>query len=80
MAGSGGRDGLRPAGREPAGRDARFGIGTSAYGRDYRLGYGLTVLQAGAMSFNLGVDAQRRESPGYGGTDHGVLGWLTASW
>ena len=58
----------------------RIGIRTSAYGRDYRLGYGLTVLQAGIMSFNLGVDAHRRESPVHGGTGHGVQGRLTASW
>ena len=39
-----------------------FGIGTSGHGRDYRLGYGLTVAQGGAMHFDLGVYANRRES------------------
>ncbi len=58
----------------------RFGIGTSDYGRDYRLGYGLTVAQGGAMRFDLGVYANRRESLGQGTAEHGVLGRLTARW
>ena len=58
----------------------RFGIGTSEYGRDYRLGYGLTVAEGGAMSFELGVDAHRRESLGQQGAEHGVQGRLTARW
>ena len=41
----------------------RIGFGASQYGRDYRLGYGMTLLESGSMSFDLGVDAQRRESP-----------------
>ena len=57
-----------------------FGIGTSGHGRDYRLGYGLTVAQDGAMHFELGIDANRRESPSQGTTEHGVLGRLTARW
>ena len=58
----------------------RFGIGTSEYGRDYRLGYGLTVLQRGSMSFELGIEGTRRESSMQGVTDHGALARLTASW
>ena len=58
----------------------RFGIGTSGNGRDYRLGYGLTVAQDGAMHFELGTDANRRESPSQGTAEHGVLGRLTARW
>ena len=58
----------------------RFGIGTSEYGRDYRLGYGLTVAESGAMSFELGVDAHRRESLGQQGAEHGVQGQLIARW
>ena len=58
----------------------RFGIGTSEMGRDYRLGYGLTVLQRGAMSFDLGINAARRQRPGQGGAEHGVQGRLTARW
>ena len=58
----------------------RVGFGTSQYGRDYRLGYGLSVLQAGAMHFEVGVEAQRRESPMQGGTDHGVLARATIGW
>ena len=57
-----------------------FGIGTSEYGRDYRLGYGLTVAQGGAMHFELGVYANRRESLGPGGAEHSVGGRLTARW
>ena len=58
----------------------RFGIGTSGHGRDYRLGYGLTVAQDGAMHFDLGVYANRRESLAQGGAEHGVGGRLTARW
>ena len=58
----------------------RFGIGTSEHGRDYRLGYGLTVLQRGSMSFELGLEGTRRESSMQGVTDHGALARLTASW
>ena len=58
----------------------RFGIGTSEYGRDYRLGYGLTVAESGAVSFELGIEAARRESPAEGGAEHGVQGRLTARW
>ena len=57
-----------------------FGIGASGHGRDYRLGYGLTVAQGGAMHFELGIDANRRESPSQGTAEHGVLGRLTARW
>ena len=58
----------------------RFGIGTSEYGRNYRLGYGLTVLQRGSMSFELGIEGARRESSMQGVTDHGALARLTARW
>ena len=58
----------------------RFGIGTSEYGRDYRLGYGLTVLQRGSMSFELGIEGTRRESSRQGVTNHGALARLTARW
>ena len=57
-----------------------FGIGASGHGRDYRLGYGLTVAEGGATHFDLGVYANRRESLGQGGAEHGVLGRLTARW
>ena len=57
-----------------------FGIGASGHGRDYRLGYGLTVAQGGAMHFDLGVYANRRESLGQGGAEHSVGGRLTARW
>ena len=58
----------------------RFGVTTSEYGRDYRLGYGLAVVQGGAMSFQFGLDAQRRESLGRGDADHSLVGRLTVGW
>ena len=58
----------------------RVGFGTSEYGRDYRLGYSLGVLEASDMRFELGVDAQRRESPMRGGASNGVLGRATVGW
>ena len=57
-----------------------FGIGASGHGRDYRVGYGLTMAEGGATHFDLGVYANRRESLGQGGAEHGVLGRLTARW
>ena len=53
-----------------------FGIGASGHGRDYRQGYGLTVAQGGAMHFDLGVYANRRESLGQGG--RGARHWRPA--
>ena len=58
----------------------RFGIGASGNGRDYRLGYALGVLSRESLEFELGVDANRRESPAQGTAEHGVLGRLTARW
>ncbi len=55
----------------------RVGLTTSPYGRDYRLGYGLEVLDRGKVNFELGVDAQRRESPMQGEASNGVLGRAT---
>ena len=58
----------------------KVGVSTSTYGRDYRFGYGLGVLEQGNVSFELGVDAQRRESPMEGGTSDAVLGRATLGW
>ena len=58
----------------------RVGFSNSEYGRDYRVGYGLGVLDDGSLRFELGVDAQRRESPMFGGTDNGFLGRATLGW
>ena len=41
----------------------RVGFSTSEHGRDYRVGYGLGVLDRGSLTFELGIDAQHRESP-----------------
>ena len=58
----------------------RIGFSTSEYGRDYRVGYGLGVLNRESLTFELGVDAQRRTSPLLGGTSNGVLGRATVGW
>ena len=58
----------------------RVGLTTSEYGRAYRMDYGMTLLGQGALGFELGVDAQRRETPAAGGTDNGVLGRATVLW
>ena len=58
----------------------RVGISTSAYGRDYRVGYILGVLEQGKVSFELGVDAQRRESPAEGEACNGFAGRATIGW
>ena len=51
-----------PVGRRFVGTP-RVGVSTSEHGRDYRLGYGLGVLNPENLTFELGIDAQRRESP-----------------
>ena len=64
----------------------RAGVSTSEYGRDYRLGYGMQVLEQGKLNLQLGIDAERRESPLFqmqeqgGGTDQRVLGRATVEW
>ena len=58
----------------------RVGLSTSTYGRDYRVGYALGVLDSQSLRFELGIDAQRRESPQAGGTSNGVLGRASISW
>ena len=68
-----------PLGRRLVGTP-RFGVGTSGHGRDYRMGYGLTLSESGAMSFELAVDAHRRESTAQAGAEHGVQGRLAARW
>ena len=58
----------------------RVGVGTSDYERDYRLDYSLGALGGEGTAFELGVDAQRRESLLQGGTDHGALARATVRW
>ena len=58
----------------------RVGLTTSPYGRDYRFGYGLGALEQGKVSFELGVDAQRRETPMGGGASNGLLGRASLGW
>ena len=45
-------------------------------GRDYRLG----LLGGADPAFELGVEAERRERPLPGGTDHGALARATVRW
>ncbi len=68
-----------PVGRRFVGTP-RVGVSASEHGRDYRVGYGLGVLGGEGTKFELGVDAQRRESPLQGGTDHGALARATMRW
>ena len=68
-----------PVGRRFVGTP-RVGFSTSESGRDYRVGYGLGVLNRESLNFELGVDAQRRERPLPGGTDHGALARATLGW
>ncbi len=58
----------------------RVGLTTSQYGRDYRVGYGLGVLDRGKLTFELGVDAQRREMAAQGQASNGVMGRGTVGW
>ena len=58
----------------------RVGLTTSEYGRDYRVGYGLGVLDRSDVNFELGVDAQRRESPMHGEASNGFMGRGTLGW
>ena len=57
-----------------------LGVGTSADGRDYRLGYRLGALGGAGTAFELGVDAQRRERPLQGDTDHAARARATLRW
>ena len=58
----------------------RIGFSASEYGQDYRVGYGLGVLDRESMNFELGVEAQRRNSSMLGGTSNGMLGRATLGW
>ena len=68
-----------PVGRRLVGTP-RVGFSTSEYGQDYRVGYGLGMLERGSLNFDLGVEAQRRNSPTLGGTSNGLLGQATLGW
>ena len=68
-----------PVGRRFVGTP-RVGFSTSEYGEDYRVGYGLGLLDRGSLNFQLGVEAQRRNSPMLGGASDGVLGRATLGW
>ena len=59
---------------------SRVGLSTSEYGQAYRIGYGVAVLDRESLNFELGVDAQRRESSMLGGADTGFFGRATLGW
>ena len=58
----------------------RVGFSTSEYGQDYRVGYGLGMLDRESLAFELGVEAQRRNSPLLGGASNGAVGRATLGW
>ena len=67
----------------------RVGFRTSEYGRDYRVGYGMQVLEQGRLNLQLGIDAERRESPVFyglsqgperSGADQRVMGTASLGW
>ena len=58
----------------------RVGFSTSEHARDYRVGYGLGLLNRESLSFELGIDAQRRESPLLAGASNGAVGRATVRW
>ena len=58
----------------------RVGVGTSETGREYRLGYRLGVLGGEGLDLELGVEAQRRESPVRTGPDQGARAQATVRW
>ena len=58
----------------------RVGLRTSQHGRDYQVGYALGVLDQGKVNFELGVEAQRRESPEHGDASNGFMGQATLGW
>ena len=68
-----------PVGRRFVGTP-QVGFSTSEYGQDYRVGYGLGVLDRQSLAFELGVEAQRRNSPMLGGTSNGMLGRASIGW
>ena len=58
----------------------RFSYRTSMLGREYRWGYALGAFSRDTLDFELGVDAQRRESPLAGGPSQSVMVRTTAQW
>ena len=62
------------------------GVTRSEYGQDYRLGYGLQVLKRDNLDVELGVDAERRETPIFQNpedadeTQNRILGRATVRW
>ena len=58
----------------------RVGLRSSQYGRDYQVGYALGVLEQGRVHFEVGAEAQRRESATRGEASNGVMGRATLGW
>ena len=58
----------------------RVGLRSSQYGRDYRVGYALGVLEQGRVHFEVGAEAQPRESATRGEASNGFMGRATRGW
>ena len=64
----------------------RAGVRASGHGHDYGVEYRIQVIQRGRLNLQLGIDAERRESPMLhlqvepAGTDQRVLGRTTVQW
>ena len=64
----------------------RVGLRTSEHGREYRVGYGIRVAERSKLNLEVGIEAERRESPIFqlqepgAGTDQRVLGRATVQW
>ena len=57
-----------------------LGIGLSDTGRDYRLGWRLGLGSSGGASFELGIEATRRESANHNKAEHAVGFRIGATW
>ena len=82
------RNRLRTPGRQPLRGNTAGGCQhRSEYGQDYRVGYGLQVLERDNVDVELGVDAERRETPtifhdpnSTNETQNRILGRATVRW
>ncbi len=57
-----------------------LGVSNSAHGREYRLRYSLEALETRSVTFELGVEAQRRENAMQGEASNAALGQASLGW